>query len=947
MTSTNRLVSGCILTIGFILISGMAYGVPEPASTPFNPPPFHGTVLCQGMSHSPYMFVNDQCVFDVSEPDLLDATLARLAAVGCDGVIFYAYREPGGAHFAHDNPKIKPRATHRWSTNPKIFDLTAWRKLTDDQFALFLPVCEKYNLDAAYTTYIHRNMGERINMNLSKEVAKELAKRYGHSPAYRYYCPPVEAVPYRGIFNEDFEELARHAKSLDPDLKTMDYTLASYSYLTMEAVIAHAESPHVDVENVQLHHVLRREHFADMVELRGHTLRILGCAPMDKTVWIQPVAGFGPHKSGEQFSRLEFPDEGYTVRYGALLTMTPYGSNLDQYNWRLQGADFIHGLDRLWAWTEWCDMFIGMQRFAPYYAQTLNAARVGLLIPRYVPQGWRGVENIYKSLSKAHVPVRFFVHPENAEHLKVVVVTDIHGLSGPQAAFCREFVDTGGILIAVARPSLPPVPEDLTKRFGIPQESSQIRPELRQLLGLDIDQISAGQSSKSRNESGTGTSSPQIIFQNLGEGGGPLSIPASKIMEMSVPDNADVIAQWDDGSAGAYEVKRGMGKVIVLPKIDDILMTVMTAMVKPHEPVRVDGIPETHTVERWYAGDDQREHETFLFLATKPHERVRTTVLKVNDAEHRDFAQFISDEKTSNLRITHVDGGVALTLPTYQDWAVVVLGKHALPLLHVTPQRLETQVGAQPWIECRLENLSSRRITGTLRVIPPENWKVVEQSDMEFDLQPGAMKQLSVRIAVPQDAEHETYFVRFETLGLTQRAMVIPVDGKPRLLTRRTPPPPDEQEWREAPTGTIGEDWLSVEVGEEGDMAGKRPGVTINTSMAWGPVEEIDGKLCRRVSVRNPYTGMAGFRAQSVNRETDLQLRMTLLANEFAQITMDGGVFLGNIEPSSDWQTVEFRAPHEKFRTRSLGTRWHHDQSFFIDSPGVYIHRIEIRTAQN
>ncbi len=113
----------------------------------------------------------------------------------------------------------------------------------------------------------------------------------------------------------------------------------------------------------------------------------------------------------------------------------------------------------------------------------------------------------------------------------------------------------------------------------------------------------------------------------------------------------------------------------------------------------------------------------------------------------------------------------------------------------------------------------------------------------------------------------------------------------------------------------VGTDWLSVTAGKRNDnnSAGRTPGVYFYPA-GWAAPMEHKGKLARK------WAALGGtFFVENPDPAYDLEVEATLCTEVPLTVNLYPGVNLGKVEPSGDWQTVKFIAPHDKFAHYSEG----------------------------
>ncbi|GAG29861.1 unnamed protein product, partial [marine sediment metagenome] len=177
------------------------------------------------------------------------------------------------------------------------------------------------------------------------------------------------------------------------------------------------------------------------------------------------------------------PERAYDISQGVPLTATPYGCSwwgFIQDGW---GVGWRDGLDAQWRRLKWYEGILTVQRLEPYFARANNMAQVGIMIPRHPWfYGPVFINNTWRPLQEAHLPVSLFVNENQMDDYKVIVAPVTRGVSDHQVELLKQFLQQGGTVICLSPEQSPwerkPIPS------GAVAESKSFNENLLTLLGV-------------------------------------------------------------------------------------------------------------------------------------------------------------------------------------------------------------------------------------------------------------------------------------------------------------------------------------------------------------------------------------------------------------------------------------------------------------------------------
>lgn len=595
----------------------------------------------------------------------------------------------------------------------------------------FLKASTKYDLDVFLS-----NMIRFKSMEYTKNALKELAEKYGNHTQVVGFVPPFE-VSYG-----DFNEMASFVKGLNPRWKIMDFPLGPYSSRAFASAIHHGNHRDVDIENIQYKAAPPHLFTNDFMGVRGMTQGVKGAVP-GKEVLVHThyvVEGGLPYM---------VPSQAYHVRQGALLTSTPDGTHQFGFPEGFWGeVDFRTGDPVLWRATEWYKGILNVQRLAPLYGKAENTAKVAIMIPRYPVTGLPDlVERSWLHLVRRQIPVRFFLTRENMGNPEIIIVPYTQGLSVEQIQLLREFTARGGTTIAITGRVEPPSFIKTVMKANADTSQNDLR--LSEIFGF-------GMYPDYLKKTPVFVWNEPIIFKHyFNEGLGIAVSGYSRIVPIFFPD----IVQENLRSS-----------------------------------LQVSGLPKNIIVER-YEKRGQGNHEFILFLGTDENSKGIGGTLCIPGADAADRYYWVTHNEVKQIQLQQKDAGAVCDLPMIEEWAGVLrTGKDGtFPLLLPAKVYQECRRGETIDMSVTLYNTYGKSISGTMHVDVPPEWDVVSGQDQSYTLQVDEQQIFQIQVAVPYAVEKRGKFVKFSTLGLEQRTMVLAVDGDPHKVTDREPPPLNNQ----------------------------------------------------------------------------------------------------------------------------------------------------------
>jgi len=671
-----------------------------------------------------------------------------------------------------------------------------------------------------------------------------------------------------------------------------------------------------------------------MPGFRGLTLLLEGLCPNAKSMaHTHYMQGAG---------RANIPrEQDYRVSQNVLLTATRYGIHFFTYPHLFHGYDNRDHRSTFWRWVKWCEGVLSVQRYVPYYAESQPCADVVTILPSMVDlNGTDWVNYGWTPLASEHI-LSCFQSDLSDLRGPVAVLPSPFGLSSEQISRIEQFVQRGGTLISILdiERNLVPKPEmgytanTAERSLDIGPDSDQVDPRLFRLLNVEVSDFRTADIKTSA------TLSTELASRTI-EGRG---------FALQARGQAETLADWADGSAAVLAQSYGEGRIVVMPGGLAWLDRALPAAVRYATQLSVEcrNLPKAFLLEK-YITDDPCEQEMFLFLNTEEGCVAEGSELICADQGWKYYV-YIDDERAELLEPERMNGKLKLRLPQMNAYGFVLMTNAALPVLFPQRKLCYTALGKTEKLSCRLINITGKRLRGSLEIEIPEGWQQHHPEELNYRLKPGESQTFETELVIPEEAEHETYFVHFRTRGLEQRTMLIPVDGRERIIR-------DDQQSPEplAPHGKIGPEWLEVSVGQEKELWGRMvltdnneyqndPGVSFYYNAEWSLPLDWQDRKCRYGAMQ-PFAGGANFWLNGVNPDANYEIEIEYWAEEDGTIRVwDGATFiaLGNISGIAAWQKTRFILAADQ--VVDAGGTGNTNALFELDVPGIYVQRIAAR----
>jgi len=836
----------------------------------------------------PTSFNRGKPVVDLTTPERVFAIFDELSELGVNAVTYHSVYTGWGALFPVDDPLL----TRAWF----------WPE-GSQPVETFLEACERFGVDG----YLGIWLGQEGHPTIAAHAIDAILDRYGDHPAVVGIAPPIEA-PYTGVTTDDFIELCAQIKRRSPALVTMDYPPSPYSFKQLQWLMKLAGSGVVDIENVQFHACDDR--LADLQEARGLTLLTMGCCPGIRSI-IHTHYKNGVNNPPEHPTQWLPPERAWEVTQAAIITATPHGTSIFSFLHGFWGEESGPGSgDAMWRRLKWYEGIVGVQRMLPTFAFARHAARVQIMVPTGTLEDAQDLlARCWLPLARRHIPAGFFVDERNLPpEAEVIIVPDLSRCDAGQGRLVQDFAADGGTVILTGGLHAG------TALYQILAEQGAISAHVREVLDLN-------------NRPDVTPADLEPAFARLiGFDGGPLAEP-------------------DPPRRSAW----GAGNVVIVPGTVEWAAEHLAAMVRDglRTGVRVTGLPEGWTVDRWRAANGP---EFLTLLGVREGLEAAGARLHLPPGFESNHVWLIDGESTQQLAVT--DG--AVTIPNIgDDFALVVLGDLNSPILRPAERRIDCAAGDTVPVRATVYNATAGRAAGTLSASVPEGWSIAPAA-AEFELAPGESEDFEFTVTVPAAAVRKPHFVHLVTREEHQRVIIFPRDGTPQIISELDGPPAVQRPPSQtATTGVIGDEWMTVTAGDLlDDVVGRHtPGVCF-FNCEWTRPREHEGKMARYGELIRPRMGGPNFWINNPDRERDLILRVTYLAPEGGEIQVyDGARYhtLGELDASDTWQTGEWTVSRDVF----AGDEADHSRTYAgvnvlgqFATPGVWVHEIAVRAAE-
>ncbi len=814
--------------------------------------------------------------WDISTSAMRDRLFTRLEQVGINMLTYaYVYRNNGSV-YPNDNPKLKPQVKPWLGRNP-VKD--------------FLDECETHHMSGYLgLALVPDGLSNRRYFDYLNDITTDMVERFKKYPAFRGFVPPVESRS-PNLNADEFSELAQTALRINPDMTVMDFPNGPFAEV-VRTILNHIHSGRVNIENVQFYIGNFSEfsyflsNYREMQGFRGLTDFVQGLSDRVKTiVHTHYMNGYG--------ERAIPKDQVYRVSQGVLLTATTCGIHFFNYFDLFNGYDILTHRNAFWRWAAWCKGVLSVQRYVPYYAGSKLVAAVTTVIPRETGLGGTAFVNMaWTPLAIAHVPQAFAANLGNV-HSRIWIVPSPVGLSEKQISSITRFLKDGGTLISVLDPktNIIPNPNDdfdfKLSKYTVGNEEDQIPPDYQKLLRCDYTHY-VEDTLHFLSRMSAFTREKEILANGF---------------ELNAEPRDLVLARWSDGKPAVLLRHLGKGILYIIPGDLQFLAEILPLLAREHMDmlVKIRNLPHSYTFEQ-YQTKGRYSHSLFLILGSKKGSSARHVELELPSSMKRRFAVYFDNNRLCAIKPVVRGGNIILRLPRIKNYGALVMSNNTFPLLHPDESSRNVLVGSRQRVSVTLFNALDATISDTLTMTLPEQWSHMTTSVREpYKLLPGEKHTFWFYLTVPKNVEHDTYFIHFTTLGLTQREMFIPVNGKPRIIMQgQVAPTPMPSR------GKIGYQWIGVAAGETGKLRysgiayidnnqyDHDPGVSFYYNGQWSAPQSDNGITFRT----GKYSTLAGgprFWINGVNTHANYEIRMVYKSDYHGKIQVWNGSYFKSI----------------------------------------------------
>jgi len=635
-------------------------------------------------------------------------------------------------------------------------------------------------------------------------------------------------------------------------------------------------------------------------------------------------------------------NQGFRVSQGVLLTATTYGIHFFDYLNLFNGYDILDHKDAFWRWTDWCKGVLSVQRYGPYYADSKLVADVTTVVPIKTCLGGTDFVNmVWTPLAVAHIFQDFAVDLARV-HSKIWIVPSPIGLSEKQSSAIIKFVKRGGTLITILDPKVDIIPDpnhnyDFTvMNYTVGKGEGQIEPGYQKLLRV----------SYSHYVQGLVKLSPRIpVFERDKE------LMASGF-QLQIRPGDIVLGRWSNGKPAAIlrRIDKGLHYIIPggLPFLAKILPLLVRENIKM--PIAARHLPESFIIER-YQTKGPYGHTLFLILGSKRGSVADHVEIELPLSMRRRFIVYFDDERLCVIRPRVRRGLIILRLPRITNYGALVMADNTFPILHPQGSARFVVAGSNQRLSITLFNALNTAIRDTLTMtFPSQSNQITVSQRKPYTLLPGEMRKFWFDLRVPFGVEHDTYFVHFTTLGLEQRMMIIPVDGKSRIIMQgQIPPQPLPLR------GEIGTEWIGVTAGERGtlryggtayidnDEYDNDPGVSFFYNNQWSHPQTEDTTTFR-IGRYSSLRGGPCFWLNGLDTQSNYEIKVVYRTKDSGELRVWNGSFFepfSEIPSSQKWDTLDCVLPAGKF-VDAEGTG-NLDALLEFHVPQISVTRIEAR----
>ncbi len=865
--------------------------------------------------------------WDISTSGMREKLFTRLEQVGINMMTYaYVYRNTGPV-YPNDNPKLKHQVK-LWLGHTPVRD--------------FLDECEVHHMSGYLgLAVVPAGLSHEKYFDYLKDITEDVITRFKNYPAFKGFVPPVESRS-PNLNTERFSDLAEAAVRIKPGLKVMDFPNGPFPSV-VRTILDHVHSGKVNIENVQFYIGNFSEfsyflsNYREMEGFRGLTDFVQGLSNQVKTiVHTHYMNGYGEHAIPK--------DQAYRVSQGVLLTATTYGIHFFNYLDLFNGYDIITHKNAFWRWAAWCKGVLNVQRYVPYYAGSKLVGDVTTVIPRETYLGGTTFVNMaWTPLTVAHIPQAFATNLANVRS-KIWIVPLPIGLSEEQTSSITRFVKGGGTLISVLDPKTDIIPSpnedfDFTlAKYTVGKGENQISPGYQKLLQCNYTHY-VDDTIRFSSRIPTLSSEKGLIASGF---------------ELKAKPRDIIFARWPSGKPALIVRHVGKGLHYIIPGGLSFLSKILPLLVQENikMPMTVRNLPSSYILER-YQTKGPYAHTLFLILGSKKGSIAEHVELKLPSSMRRRFVVFFDNHNLCVIRPDKRGDHIILHLPTIRNYGALVMSNNTFPILHPGESTRYVLTGSRQKVSVTLFNALSTAIHDTLTMTLPSQWSQETTSVRKpYTLLPGEQRKFWFDLAVPDNAEHDTYFIRFTTLGLTQREMFIPVDGKPRLIMQGqvapTPLPP---------RGKIGYGWSGVTAGETGKLRyggiayidnneyDHDPGVSFYYNGQWSAPQTENG-MTFRIGTYSTLTGGPRFWINGLDRHANYEIRIVYSTSHSGDLQVWNGSFFkafSEIPISQSYDTLECVLPGGGF-ANAAGTG-NVDALVEFHIPQISVASIDVRKA--
>lgn len=725
-------------------------------------------------------------LFDVTTQQNIDRIMYQLTGIGLNFLI-QVYAVLGDRAYY-------PTAIEELTYSP------AWKALGKDAVMEFLDACLRHDIRGFLGIVPHTFRDVEQRERVSLRIFSELLERYGRHTAWYGYFPSVESSPVHDTWREGFHRVISDAKTQRPDLIICDVPDTPYDVRDVIASVEYAKNPNLDM--MMMEYALPHTGEYPLLKYKYYLVRALALLS-EASMQGKPTIMHTNPMTG--WHKLATPKEHlWKWEQGVRLTVLAAGTHLEQYLTAMNGTDWRQNEDGMGRRLAWYRAMMSIDRLQPFLAEAEHANDISIMLPRYPRfETIELADFVWAPLLFEHITAGFCYNQTNIGTPKVLVVPMITGLDADQVQTIGNFARNGGTVIvlvgpiseeakelaAFRYPRMIEVSEELLElcriKLGkqmkpnriltVPMPGKQvvkIKPSMGYLDGWNID---SGYIESDRGHRG----------YRMEAYGFPL-IPQT--------DDVEVLATWGSYSRGQedsepWAVTRtpiGKGQIVVMPRHRETTVDLLPNLVRYvcSDLIETEGLPSGVLVEHYVKKTVDVDHDLLLVMTHTEGQHTGSFILTVPVERFIRRVYRIDDGNVSVPDWSIENGTCRIQMDNVVNYAALVLAGESgtYPILQAQQNILDCSVGQAVTLSCALINSWNGDIEGTLIVEGPPGWNTQLLTDNNYLLRPDEKHIFTVRCDVPADAENNTYFVVFKTLGLEARSVLFPVDGKQRQL---------------------------------------------------------------------------------------------------------------------------------------------------------------------